>query len=105
MMIATTKALLGALLLVTHWSVDSFAFKLASAWPNAQGKGGASSLSSSGRVNGRLWGVRGGISANIATLPTKPVDGMKPGTSGLRKKVKVISEGLYLHNFVQVSSS
>ncbi len=37
----------------------------------------------------------------INTLPTTPVDGMKPGTSGLRKKVQVVREGLYLHNFVQ----
>lgn len=41
----------------------------------------------------------------VVTLPTKPFEGMKPGTSGLRKKVKVVREGLYLHNFVQVSGS
>jgi len=35
------------------------------------------------------------------TLRTTPVEGMKPGTSGLRKKVKVVRDGLYLHNFVQ----
>jgi len=34
-------------------------------------------------------------------IPTEPVKGMKPGTSGLRKKVAVVKEGLYLHNFVQ----
>ena len=38
----------------------------------------------------------------MTTLPTTPFEGMKPGTSGLRKKVKVVSQGLYLHNFVQV---
>jgi len=34
-------------------------------------------------------------------VETAPIGGMKPGTSGLRKKVSVVSEGLYLHNFVQ----
>jgi len=37
----------------------------------------------------------------ITALETTPVEGMKPGTSGLRKKVKVVRDGLYLHNFVQ----
>jgi hypothetical protein len=53
----------------------------------------------------RFWGllaVRAGADARITTIPTKPYEGMKPGTSGLRKKVKVVREGLYLHNFVQV---
>jgi len=35
------------------------------------------------------------------SVETQPIEGMKPGTSGLRKKVSIISEGLYLHNFVQ----
>ncbi len=37
----------------------------------------------------------------VSTVPTQPIAGQKPGTSGLRKKVKVFEEGHYLHNFVQ----
>jgi phosphoglucomutase len=38
---------------------------------------------------------------DVSTLPTSPIDGQKPGTSGLRKKTKTFMEGYYLHNFVQ----
>lgn len=34
-------------------------------------------------------------------LTTTPIDGQKPGTSGLRKKTKIFMNGYYLHNFVQ----
>eukprot|EP00917_Polyrhabdina_sp_WS-2016_P010138 GHVP01022301.1.p1 GENE.GHVP01022301.1~~GHVP01022301.1.p1 ORF type:complete len:574 (-),score=110.90 GHVP01022301.1:1322-3043(-) len=37
----------------------------------------------------------------IKTVKTSPIEGQKPGTSGLRKKVKVFQDGYYLHNFVQ----
>ena len=37
----------------------------------------------------------------VTTTPTSPIAGQKPGTSGLRKKTKVFTEGFYLHNFVQ----
>jgi len=37
----------------------------------------------------------------VETLTTAPIDGQKPGTSGLRKKTKVFMEGYYLHNYVQ----
>jgi len=38
---------------------------------------------------------------DVKTVATSPIDGQKPGTSGLRKKTKVFMEGYYLHNYVQ----
>ena len=38
---------------------------------------------------------------NIQRIATRPIAGMKPGTSGLRKKVTEFAQGLYLANFVQ----
>lgn len=37
----------------------------------------------------------------VETIPTKPIEGQKPGTSGLRKKTKIFMEGTYLANYVQ----
>ena len=40
----------------------------------------------------------------VTELPTSPIEGQKPGTSGLRKKTRVFTEqhgGMYLKNFVQ----
>ena len=37
----------------------------------------------------------------IITVPTSPIEGMRPGTSGLRKKVEIWMGKHYVENFIQ----
>ncbi len=39
--------------------------------------------------------------SQVNTITTSPIDGQRPGTSGLRKKTQVFSQPGYLENFVQ----
>ncbi|XP_030384942.1 phosphoglucomutase [Scaptodrosophila lebanonensis] len=41
------------------------------------------------------------MSLSVETVTTTPYEGQKPGTSGLRKKVKVFTQKNYTENFVQ----
>lgn len=45
----------------------------------------------------RDWNVH----LNTIRVPTKPIEGQKPGTSGLRKKSRVVEQPHYLENFAQ----
>jgi phosphoglucomutase len=61
-------------------------------------------LASYAGKNFRVCGLNAtdlGGSLEVSTLTTAPIEGQKPGTSGLRKKTKTFMEGYYLHNFVQ----
>lgn len=54
-----------------------------------------------GPSGNNVWAVLTSRSAQINTVQTKSYSGQKPGTSGLRKKVKVFQQEHYTENFVQ----
>ena len=57
------------------------------------------SLSASAGSSNTVVELSSKVSAK--SVVTSPIQGMKPGTSGLRKKVEVWQEGTYVENFIQ----
>ena len=60
------------------------------------------------RLHGGYQQQHAAASVTLAEIPTTPIPGMKPGTSGLRKKVEVwqgiddeIKQKYYVENFIQ----
>jgi len=64
-------------------------------------RGGALSSSSATASSSKLNMSTTETSSEVVTIPTSPIEGMKPGTSGLRKKVDVWMGENYVENFVQ----
>jgi len=58
-------------------------------------RGGASASAASG------MNMSVDTASEVVTVPTAPIEGMAPGTSGLRKKVEVWMGENYLENFIQ----
>jgi hypothetical protein len=92
------KTALGWLVVLS--AADAFVPNVAVA---STSNGGRSYCSAAAR-RGSIGGAAAAASSSAATIevvPTEPIQGMKPGTSGLRKKVEVWQGKNYLENFVQ----
>ena len=77
---------------------------------NRGGGGSDASSSSSSTLGGCTSSALNAISTGgtivnennvIITVPTSPIEGMRPGTSGLRKKVEIWMGKHYIENFIQ----
>ncbi len=73
-------------------------------WAFAASVLGADAFVPSGKVP-RAFTTLSSTTVKISEVPTTPIPGMKPGTSGLRKKVEVwqgkTGEKYYVENFIQ----
>lgn len=73
-------------------------------WAFATSVLGTDAFIPSSRVS-RAFGALSSTTVKIAEVKTTPIAGMKPGTSGLRKKVEVwqgkTGEKFYVENFIQ----
>lgn len=58
-------------------------------------RGGASASAASG------MNMSVDTASEVVTVPTTPIEGMAPGTSGLRKKVELWMGENYVENFIQ----
>jgi len=92
------------------FSTEAFATRPSSVFGVDRGASGAASLLARSRRGGAFekHESRSALSAattdavgNAISVDTSPIEGMRPGTSGLRKKVEVWQGEHYVENFIQ----
>ncbi|KAJ4973285.1 hypothetical protein NE237_006459 [Protea cynaroides] len=69
--------------------------------PRPRGRPPKRTLSGSRSTSPELASYKVMVMFKVSRVQSNPFDDQKPGTSGLRKKVKVFIKPHYLHNFVQ----